>query len=341
MHNIYSYHAKFNPEIPNKFIKKYSKENDTVLDPFCGCGTTLLEGLKLKRNVIGVDLSPIGILCAKVKTYKYDFEKIDFYSKQILEVNPENIDIPDFPNREIWYSEDVLRDLGMLNFNIKSIQETEYRDLFYLILLSITNPCSRKRKTWNLGYIADNCLPDMDRKVNALNLYKQRLKLLIKRKDFVDSENSVKCIESDIMECDLSNVDLVVTSPPYPFAVDFIRYHRLALYWMGKPVEELSTKEVGARNKRNKKNCEEEFFNRMEEIYLHVMGMVKVNGYWCMTIGNTTRCHQKIDFVAWTIDLFTSNGWELVKENFRYLKQQTMAQKRIKTESVLIFKKIN
>lgn len=342
MHNIYSYHAKFNPDIPKKFIKEYSKENDLILDPFCGCGTTLLEGLKLKRNVIGVDLSPIGILCAKVKTYKYDFEKIKHYKNIVLNIDDNNVEIPDFPNREVWFNEDVLHLLGMLNFNIKNIEEAEYRDLFYLILLSILNNCSRKRKTWNLGYIADNCLPNSDRHVDVLKLYKQRLKLLESRSDFLknDIKNTAKCIESDIANCDISNVNLVVTSPPYPFAVDFIRYHRLALYWMGKPVEELSSKEVGARNKRNKKNCEEEFFVQMEKIYLHVMNMVNIGGYWCMTIGNTTRCHQKIDFVAWTIDLFTQNGWELVKENFRYLKQQTMAQKRIKTESVLIFKKI-
>ena len=30
MHNIYSYHAKFTPEIPNKFIKKYSNKGDMV-----------------------------------------------------------------------------------------------------------------------------------------------------------------------------------------------------------------------------------------------------------------------------------------------------------------------
>ncbi|MBQ3642606.1 hypothetical protein II906_11890 [bacterium] len=342
MHNIYSYHAKFNPDIPKKFIKQYSNENDVVLDPFCGCGTTLLEGLKLKRNVIGVDLSPIGILCAKVKTNKYNLEKIIEYSETILKVNPSNCNIPDFPNRELWFNSQVLTELGMLNYNILKIEDTKYRDLFYLILLSILNNCSRKRKTWNLGYIADNCLPNIDRNVDAIKLYKQQLDFLIKRKDFIKqaSNNTVECIESDIMKTNITGVNLVVTSPPYPFAVDFIRYHRLALYWMGKQVEALSNEEVGARNKRNKKNCEKEFFNQMELIYLHVMKMVKSNGYWCMTIGDTTRCHVKIDFVSWTIKLFEDNGWKLVKKSYRYLKQQTMAQKRIKTESILIFQKL-
>lgn len=341
MHNIYSYHAKFTQEIPRKFIKKYSSEGDTVLDPFCGCGTTLLEGLKLKRNVIGIDLSPIGILCSKVKTYIYDKKEIERYAEFVLNIDEDKILIPEFPNREIWFNKEVLKELGMLNYNINMIEEEKYRDLFLLLLLSILNNCSRKRKTWNLGYLADNVLPDQDRKVDVIKLYKTKIKQLSERKDFVKNKNNTaRCIESDVLNVkDVKNTDLVVTSPPYPFAVDFIRYHRLALYWLGKPVEELSGQEVGARNKRSRKNALNDFFNEMEDVYKNIMKMVRKGGYWCMTIGDTTRNQEKINFVDWTIKLFEANGWTLEKKSFRYLKQQTMAQKRIKTESILIFKK--
>ena len=341
MHNIYSYHAKFTQEIPRKFIKKYSSEGDTILDPFCGCGTSLLEGLKLKRNVIGIDLSPIGILCSKVKTYKYNKKEIEKYAEIVLNIDEKNVIIPDFPNRELWFNKEVLKNLGMLNYNIYNIEAEKYRNLFLLLLLSILNNCSRKRKTFNLGYLADNVLPDQDRKVDVIKLYRTKIRQLYERKDFIKNDTYiVRCIESDVLKVnDVKNVDLIVTSPPYPFAVDFIRYHRLALYWLGKPVEELSSQEVGARNKRSRKNALNDFFNEMEKVYKHIMKMVRKDGYWCMTIGDTTRNQEKINFVDWTIDLFEKNGWILEKRSFRYLKQQTMAQKRIKTESILIFKK--
>lgn len=341
MHNIYSYHAKFTQEIPRNFIKKYSLVGDTILDPFCGCGTSLLEGIKLKRNVIGIDLSPIGILCSKVKTYKYDKKEIERYAEEVLNIAEEKILLPEFPNRNIWFNEEVLNYLGMLNYNIYNIEKTEYRDLFLLILLSILNNCARKRKTWNLGYLADNVLPNQDRNVDVIKLYKSKIKQLYGRKDFIkNNKNSVRCIESDILKVnDVKNVDLVVTSPPYPFAVDFIRYHRLSLYWIGKSVEELSIQEVGARNKRSRKNAKNDFFYEMENVYKHIMEMVRENGYWCMTIADTTRKQEKINFIEWTIDLFQNNGWKLEKKNSRFLKHQTMAQKRIKTESILIFKK--
>ena len=344
MHNIYPYHAKFNQSIPRNFILKYSKVGDIVLDPFCGCGTSLLEALNLSRNAVGIDLSPVGILCSKVKTYKYDMDLIKTYANKVLDIQNARPLIPNFPDQNMWFNDDVLDTLGKINRNIQNIKQIEYRDLFFLLLLSILNRCSRRRKTWNLGYLADNVSPNTDNHTDVLALYKAKIKLLYSRKDFVRPDNpyTVKCIESDILDYTMdTQADLLVTSPPYPFAVDFIRYHRLALYWMEKDVDVISTKEAGARNKRNKKDALNEFFSQFEKIYIHIMKMVKVGGHWCMTIGNTTRQKHYIDFVGWSIELFEKHGWVLVSNDIRHLEQQTMAQKRIQTENVLIFKKIS
>jgi site-specific DNA-methyltransferase (adenine-specific) len=40
-----------------QFILKTTKVGDTILDPFCGSGTTCLAALKNKRNYIGIDIS--------------------------------------------------------------------------------------------------------------------------------------------------------------------------------------------------------------------------------------------------------------------------------------------
>ena len=119
MHNIYPYHAKFNKIIPSHLIKKFSKMGDIVLDPFCGCGTTLLEAVKNNRNAIGIDLSPIGILCSKVKTSYYDMMKIKTYANNILESNEEQVLIPNFTKKHIWYSNEVIKLLAILNYRIK------------------------------------------------------------------------------------------------------------------------------------------------------------------------------------------------------------------------------
>jgi len=51
------YHGNFVPQIPNQLIRRYTKENDTVLDLFMGSGTVLYECETLNRNYIGFDIN--------------------------------------------------------------------------------------------------------------------------------------------------------------------------------------------------------------------------------------------------------------------------------------------
>lgn len=66
--------AVFPPELPRRLIKMYSFVGDTIMDPFCGVGTTNLEALKLGRNSIGIDVKNkyISIAVSSIRrTKKY------------------------------------------------------------------------------------------------------------------------------------------------------------------------------------------------------------------------------------------------------------------------------
>jgi site-specific DNA-methyltransferase (adenine-specific)/site-specific DNA-methyltransferase (cytosine-N4-specific) len=50
--------AAFPESLPEWFIKLFTRENDTVLDPFMGSGTTLTVANRMQRNSIGIDIMP-------------------------------------------------------------------------------------------------------------------------------------------------------------------------------------------------------------------------------------------------------------------------------------------
>lgn len=50
--------VNFPVEVPQQCILRFSKEGDTILDPFCGSGTTLIVSAKLHRKGVGVEIDP-------------------------------------------------------------------------------------------------------------------------------------------------------------------------------------------------------------------------------------------------------------------------------------------
>ena len=56
------YHGgRFIPQVPEKFIQLFSHPGETVLDPFCGSGTTNVVARQLGRHSIGIDVNPYSV----------------------------------------------------------------------------------------------------------------------------------------------------------------------------------------------------------------------------------------------------------------------------------------
>lgn len=56
--NNKNHSAAFPEELPEWFIKLFTKEFDTVLDPFMGSGTTLVVSNRMRRHSIGIEIVP-------------------------------------------------------------------------------------------------------------------------------------------------------------------------------------------------------------------------------------------------------------------------------------------
>src|SRR5438132_6948963 len=67
-HDFYRYPARFSPLFARAAIELFSTVGDTVLDPFAGGCTTLVESLAMGRHAVGVDISRLGVFLGQVKT---------------------------------------------------------------------------------------------------------------------------------------------------------------------------------------------------------------------------------------------------------------------------------
>lgn len=78
-----SHSAAFPESLPEWFIKLFTKEGNTVLDPFMGSGTTLKVAQRMKRNSVGIDILPqyYDMVNAAIQpTECYLFEKREEYA---------------------------------------------------------------------------------------------------------------------------------------------------------------------------------------------------------------------------------------------------------------------
>jgi hypothetical protein len=67
-HTFYRYPGRFSPAFVRAAITAFSREGDVILDPFMGCGTSLVEALATGRHAIGSDINTLAYFIAQAKT---------------------------------------------------------------------------------------------------------------------------------------------------------------------------------------------------------------------------------------------------------------------------------
>jgi len=67
LHRFHAYCARFPSEVSEKAIEEYSQRGESVLDPFCGSGTSLVAGLAHGRKVVGTDIDILAGMLSEIK----------------------------------------------------------------------------------------------------------------------------------------------------------------------------------------------------------------------------------------------------------------------------------
>lgn len=264
-HGFHTYPAMFIPQIARKLIQVFSSEGDTVCDIFCGSGTTLVESSLLNRNSIGIELNPIAVLIAKVKTTPIDPKTLTNNLQLLLEdyKHMRNIPPPKFANIDFWFSETVIRDLTRLRQAIWNISEENIRNFFSVCFSEIVRIVSYTRhKEFKLfrdkSKLEKTFHPDV---IGEFVKMCENNILGIKEYVFDVIPNvNVKIILGDSTKdngIQESSVDFIITSPPYGDSrttVAYGQFSRLPAQWLDllpSHIKDIDKELLGGKNNIN------------------------------------------------------------------------------------------
>jgi hypothetical protein len=119
--------AKSIPEIPRWFLQKYLKSSSTILEPFAGSGTSIIEALKHRSEVYWLDYHPLSRLICSVKTTCFSTSEVLEQAGKIIDRSafykkaPETVN---FANKDFWFQKPVQEGLEILKESIVKSSKT-------------------------------------------------------------------------------------------------------------------------------------------------------------------------------------------------------------------------
>lgn len=228
-----------------------------ILDPMAGSGTTLVVAKAKGHQAIGYDTDPMATLIARAWCSDVDAERLVVKAQQVLDkaqeiartLPPEKA----YPYRadeetkkftEFWFDEDNRVQLASLARSISRLDDPIDRNLLWVAFsrLIIT-----KKTGASLAMDVSHSRPHRKYQyapVRAFNAFLHAVDYIIKKAPFCgrDDEHPAAIVaRGDARKVPLSNdsVDIVITSPPYLNAIDYLRGHKLSLVWMGHSLNAL------------------------------------------------------------------------------------------------------
>ncbi|WP_297476333.1 DNA methyltransferase [Ferrovum sp.] len=288
-HGIHAYKGKFYPQLAKGLINQLSLPYGArILDPFCGSGTTLLEGHLNGYETYGCDLNPLAAQIARAKTsiLEVDPDVLTEVVATVVEAvdsAPEDLptsldqfsaDCIEEINR--WFPTPVACKLNWLLRVIRSGSNGAVRDFLEIVFSSIIRDVSQQEPTDLRIRYRKSLLEDAD----VFGIFKEQLALQFGRIEkfwkvrgyapnpffhshVVSGDNRQQSTYDSLGLVDES-VDLVLTSPPYAMALPYIDTDRLSLltlFGLGgserRPLEQtlIGSRELTVANKRRLETC--------------------------------------------------------------------------------------
>ncbi len=310
-HSLFPYRGKFHPQLIRALLNILEvKPGDIVLDPMAGSSTVAVEANLLGIDSISVDLSPFCELMGRVKTFALDLdvkvlESIIRNPKEILEKLKKE-KVPEYFK------------------NNKDDKKRNYYEIILLAFLDTMGFASRSSSS------IDKLFPRvLERYVSTIKYFqdaRQKINLKIGKS---------KIIQGSVLNLPIgeNSVDAIITSPPYSFAIDYLKNDQPQLEYLGYNLEDLRGEMIGLQG-RGVENKLEMYFDKMDMALKEMKRVSKKNSPIVIIIGTNDIQTNGVRLETKVIELAEKQN---LKFELNLIKPIRGLQNTMKNESILFF----
>jgi SAM-dependent methyltransferase len=251
---IHPFPARMAPRIAHKELA--SRARCTVLDPMSGSGTTLATARLLGHRALGFDSDPLAVLLAQGWCADVDRDAVRragqralgrakhrFDSMGSAEAYPPRADAATKKYVRYWFSPKSRRQLVALASSIARVRDNTHRTVLWcafsrLIITKDAGASLARDVSHSRPHRKFKSAPRL-----PFDYFSKSVDHVVDRLPFDDGRRrtpaKVRLGDARKLPLRRRSVDIVITSPPYLNALDYMRGHRLTLVWMGDSVRKL------------------------------------------------------------------------------------------------------
>lgn len=262
VHGFHSYPARMHPQTAHRLVAGFTPKGGKVLDPFCGSGTVLVEAMLAGLKPAGIDLNPIAVRLARLKTTPRTDTELAHLVEQAdrvaefagLRRKQKAGASRRFPAQDVaLFEPHVLLELDSLALGIQDLGKDSARSDLEMVFSSLLTRMSRKQ--------GDTSLSTTPRRLAAGFATRQfagkARELADRLRSFRKLLPSAAALPATVKLADATKpgkvagapFDALITSPPYASTYDYTEHHALRMRWLGLDATEMRRGELGAKAK--------------------------------------------------------------------------------------------
>ena len=304
VHRLHPYLGKFIPQLVGYFLSRFFEPGQSVLDPFSGSATTLVEASERGIDSVGIDVSEFNVMISRVKLADYD---VDAVEEEVLDISRRTAEFSqrEFSSKsgmkarevtvgeggylETWFAPRSLKEI--LYFR-SLIPEYEHAELLKVLLSRTARSC-RLVHHYDLATPKEPvrapyaCYKHMGKTCEPVTTIIPRLRFysadtVMRIRQFKEARRPAVSlvIQGDSRTVKLEDhlgslerrggegLDGVFTSPPYVGNIDYHEQHRYAYELFG--IERRDELEIGPKARGKGERAKTEYARNMTESLLNV-----------------------------------------------------------------------